>query len=200
MGGMNVTKDTTALDQRHFNSDNHMYSIQSNSWTKLNNLPKKTAYHAIVSHKDIYCGGGYHAQSEASSNLYAYDIHGKLWLRKANMNSGRFSFCLEAMHDSVCACGGFSRSNTTINNIEVYSIFYDQWTILHDITLKHPESPSTVVCNGDIYIVGGGSKDHHCIPRIQSVALTFQATRSQVSKLPLSFSRHRCAVLTVPRT
>lgn len=78
IGGMNVTKDLTALDQSHFTSNNHMYSIQSNSWTKLNNLPKKTAYHAVVSHNDlIYCGGGY--QMEASPNLYAYDIHDQFW-------------------------------------------------------------------------------------------------------------------------
>ena len=54
------------------------YSIETDSWLKLLNLPKALAFHSATSHNNsIFCGGGYQAVDEKTLQLqnefFAYD-------------------------------------------------------------------------------------------------------------------------------
>ena len=105
------------------------YSIGTNSWSKLQNLPKPLVFSAAASHGNyVFCAGGWSPDSysiDRTDKLYVYDIVGKIWLSKASMNSGRRKFCLEAVGEKLIACGGLN-----LPNVEIYDTADDQWTLL----------------------------------------------------------------------
>ena len=89
------------------------YSIETDSWLKLHNIPKVLMFHPATSHDNsIFCGGGYQAVDEKTLQLqnefFAYDTIGKVWSSKASMIHGRAKFSLEAVGAKIVACGGSS--------------------------------------------------------------------------------------------
>ena len=109
------------------------YSIETNSWSKLQNLPKPVAFHAAASRGNyVFCAGGLVGDKTTSDRLYAYDVVGKILLSKASMNSSRASFSLEVVRAKLVACGG---RNTP--NVEFYEVADDQWTLIQNEIIEH---------------------------------------------------------------
>ena len=101
-GGLHVTRETAVganaantVDVNNISADAFKYSLDTNSWSILQNLPKRLVFHAAASQGNyVFCAGGFSVEANSricSDKLYAYDIVGKIWLSKASMNISRNS-------------------------------------------------------------------------------------------------------------
>ena len=202
IGGMNVLADTSVFNPSNNTAKTISYSIGQNKWSTRCNLPQALAYHATATHRNvIYVGGGARNDgSGGSAALYAYDILGKLWLTKAAMHYGRYSFCLETINDSIYACGGLLDETTSVKSIEVYNVLDDQWTVLHTMSRLVPYMSTTVPINENLYLIGGLQKDNnkYIVQNISCLNVE-RNTLTEVSRFPFSCYGHVSALLTVPR-
>ena len=130
------------------------YSIETNSWSKLQNLPKRLAFHAAASDGNyVFYAGGLVEDKTISDRLYAYDVVGKIWLSKASMNSSRAGFSLEVVRAKLVACGGINTPN-----VEIYDVSDDQWTLIQNEVLEHHFYHTAIALNGKVYVIGGISQ------------------------------------------
>ena len=206
LGGRYVTKDSIKYGNafNNFNGDSisksvSQYSIETNSWSKLENLPKPLAFHAAASHGNyVFCAGGASLDCNSTDKLYAFDFVGKIWLTKAPMNCRRVCFSMEAVQGKLVACGGEG-----VASVEIYDMADDQWTLIQDETLENPCNCASVVLNDRVYIIGGlttnadGTRSNtDCVSCVD----VDNATVREVSTLPWEPIGHVCALLTVPNT
>ena len=198
LGGMHITEGSkNDVKSNKFLASFSQYSIETNSWLKLRNLPKPSAYHSAASCKSyLFCAGGYTTNSTLTDRFYAYDTMGKIWLSKASMNCKRAVFSLEVLGAKLVACGGMRTLN-----VEIYDIEDDQWTLIQNEVLKHNLYPATVVSNGSVYIIGGlVSVDSGTTVNTDDVSIVdvAKSTIRRVSRLPFKVGNLSCALLTVP--
>ena len=179
--------------QRHF----LRYSIETNSWVELRNLPRPLAFHSAASHGDfVFCAGGNSTQPNISNKLCAFDTVGNAWLSKASMNCPRIMFSIEALGPKLVACGGKHSPD-----VENYDIADDQWTPIQNEVLLNHYYPATIVLNDKVYIIGGA-----CIAVDGTTSNTDyvscvdvdNGTIRRVSTLPFRVGNPSCALLTVP--
>ena len=201
LGGMHLIKDSeSTINPSNFVASVSQYSIETNSWSQLEDLPRPCAFHAAASHGNyVFCAGGFSVDRNSTDKLYAFDVVGSIWLSKASMNNKRAKFSMETVGAKLVACGGLPSPN-----VEIYDIADDQWTLIQDGILEHHDFPSTVVLNDKVYVIGGSAKDRN------NAAMTYtncvscvdvgKATVRRESSLPFRVANHACAVLTVPHT
>ena len=126
LGGLRVAKgsENNTLNPKNFSASLSQYSIETNSWSKLQNLPTPVTLHSSASYENcVFCAGGYTMDLSPTDRLYAYDVVGKIWLSKSSMNFKRAVFSLEVLGPKLVACGGRGALN-----VEIYDIADDQWT------------------------------------------------------------------------
>ena len=173
------------------------YSIETNSWSEQENLPKALAFHSTASHGNfVFCAGGCSQDSKDTDNVYAFDVVGKIWLTKSSMNCKIAVFSMEAVDAKLIACGGMRTPN-----VEIYNIASDQWTLIQNGSLENPFHAATVVLNDKVYVIGGAFKNSNfAMTSTDSVSCidVDNSTIRRVSKLPFRVSGHSCAMLTAP--
>ena len=206
MGGMHVTKDRLNSSNA-FNTINHddisasvsRYSTESNSWSKLENLPRPLVYHSAASHGNyVFCAGGISVSGFSADKLYAFDAVGKIWLTKASMTNRRAEFSLEAVGTKLVACAG-----RDLPNVEIYDIVDDQWTLITNGVLEHNLFSATIALNDRVYIIGGSARDADgtlSYADYVSIVDVDNATIRRVSSFPFPVVGHKCALLTNPHT
>ena len=201
IGGMRVAKgsENNTLNPSSFSASFLQYSIETNSWSKLQNLPTPVTLHSSASYENyVFCAGGYTIHVSPTDRLYAYDVVGKIWLSKSSMNFKRAVFSLEALGPKLVACGGRGALN-----VEIYDIADDQWTLVQNGVLRHNEYPATVALNGSVYIIGGLASDNNgTISYADEVSIinVDNGTIRRVSSIPFKASGHSCALLTIPNS
>ena len=200
LGGMHVIKGSVnPLDASNPSACASQYSIETNSWLKLQNLPKPLARHSAASYENyVFCAGGINVDKHHTNTLHAYDVVGKIWLSKAPMNYERATFSLEALRAKLVACGGVRSPN-----VEIYNIADDQWTLIQDGVLEHHVSRATVTLNDKVYVIGGSVRDEgSTLSKTNYVSCVDvdNGTISRVSSLPFPVANHVCTLLTVPNT
>ena len=198
LGGMHLIKDSeNTIDRSNFSESVSQYSIETNSWSKLEKLPKPLAYHSAAAHGDyVFCAGGYTQDATYTDKLYAYDVVGKIWLTKPSMKEKRGRFSLEAVGAKLVACGGKLTSS-----VEIYDIAEDQWTLIQDEALVNHLSPATFVLNDRVYVIGGSIKNEdgtYSPTDYVSIVDVDNRTVRKGSSLPFRVTGHACALLTVP--
>ena len=173
------------------------YSIETNTWSKLENLPKPMAFHSAASHGNyVFCAGGNSNEPSVSNKLCAFDIVGKIWLSRASMNCKRVFFRMEAVDAKLVACGGLRSPN-----VENYNITNDQWTLIQNGNLEHHFHCATVVLNDKVYVIGGSCKNANGAMTTTDYVSCIDAdnaTIRRVSDLPIRVYGHSCAMLTAP--
>ena len=198
IGGMHIIKgEENTIDPSNLSASVSQYFIETNSWSKLQNLPRPLACHSAASQGNfVFCAGGYAQDLEFTDKLYAFDVVGKIWLSKASMNDKRGHFSLQALGEKLVACGGKK-------SVEIYDIADDQWTLIQNEVLEHYFDLATIILNDKVYVIGGSAKDgdgamlrKDCISCVD----VNNATISRVSSLPFRAAYHACALLTVPNT
>ena len=209
LGGSHFSKDhpNTVL-QDDLTMCVSKYSVEINSWSKTENLPKPLACHSGASHGNyVFCAGGYTRQLNSPDEvctidkLYAFDVVAKIWLTKASMNHKRVHFSLQSVGTKLIACGGWQSPT-----VEIYDIADDQWTLIQNETLTNNEYPATIALNGRVYVIGGSDTEDISDPDsllgsdCVSCVDVDNATIDEVSILPFAISGHSCALLTVPDT
>ena len=198
MGGQHVTRDS----QNQYTPGNisvsvSLYSIETNSWSQLENLPKPLRCHSAAAHGNyVFCAGGYSVDSNTVpvDKLFVYDVVGKIWLSKASMIHKRAYFSLEAVGAKLVACGGKEAAN-----VEIYDIAENQWTLIHNEVLENHVCPATIVKDSNVYVIGGEdgmSRDMAFV----SIVDVDKATIRRVSNIPFKVVDQVCALLTVPNT
>ena len=188
-----------AINTSNFSTSVSQYCIETNSLSKLQDLPRPVAFHSAASHGNyVFYAGGYTQDSESTDKLYAFDIVGKIWLSKASMNNRRTRFSMEAVGAKLVACAGKYSPN-----VEIYDIADDQWTLITNGVLEHYHSPATIVLNDKVYVVGESNIDGNGTASntdyVNCVDVE-KATIRRVSSLPFPVSYHACTLLTVPNT
>ena len=175
------------------------YSIETNSWSKLENLPKPLWYHSAASYGNyVFCAGGYPVVWNTADKLYAYDVVGKIWLSKASMIHQRAEFSLEAVGAKLVACG-----DKHLSSVEIYDIADDQWTLIQNEVLKNHIDAATIVKDNVVYVIGGSTLDNDgTVTKTDDVSIVDvdKATIRRVSNIPFGGCYHACALLTVPNT
>ena len=200
LGGAHLIKgEENYLNTSDLSACVSQYSIETNSWATLKNLPRPLAFHSAASHGNyVFCAGGYTQDKEYTNKLHAFDVVGKIWLSKSSMFNRRGKFGLEAVGAKLVACGG-----EKVASVEIYDIAGDQWTsILNEVLVNHCDS-ATIVLNNKVYVIGGvvthadGTTSNTGYVSCVDVD---NATIRRVSSLPILVSSHACALLTVPNT
>ena len=199
MGGQHVTRNS----QNQFTSGDisasvSQYSIETNSWSILENLPKPSRCHSAASRGNcVFCAGGFSVDKNPTDKLYAFDVVGKIWLSKASMINQRARFSLKAVGAKLVACGGEEAAS-----VEMYDIADDQWTMIQNEVLENHISPATVVKGSEVYVIGGIALDNGTASKADCVSIVDvdKATIRRVSNIPFSVSTDVCALLTVPNT
>ena len=132
-----------------------------------------------------------------SDQLYAFDVVGRIWLRKTPMIYKRFGFSMEAVGTNLVACGG-----KDMPNVEIYDIADDQWTLVTDGVLEHYSFLATITLNDRVYAIGGRVRDADGTSDMDYVSIVDvdNVTVRRVSNFPLLVVGHKCALLTVPNT
>ena len=200
LGGMHVIKGKeNAMNLSNLSASFSQYSIETNSWSKLQNLPKALACHSAASHRNyVFCAGGLSQDGEYTDKLYAFDVVGKIWLTKTSMNNIRSKFSLEAVGAKLVACGG-----KEVASVEIYDIAEDQWTLIPNEVLEHHLDSAMIMLNDKVYVIGGAGKDENGTLKqkdcVSCVDIDIGTIR-RVSSLPFEAAGHACALLTVPNT
>ena len=200
LGGMHVIKGKeNAMNLNNLSASFSQYSIETNSWSKLQNLPKALACHSAAAHGNyVFCAGGMSQDGEYTDKLYAFDVVGKIWLTKTSMNNVRTKFSLEAVGAELVACGG-----KEVASVEIYDVAEDQWTLIPNEVLEHHLDPAMIMLNDKVYVIGGAGKDENGTLRQKdcvSCVDVNKGTIRRVSSLPFEVAGHACALLTVPNT
>ena len=99
-----------------FSAHASKYSIETNSWSQLEDLPTALSYHSAAAHgNNVFCAGGFLVGRCIpmrivcpSSKLYAFDVEDKSWVSKASMHNKRANFSLEVLGPKLVACGGLT--------------------------------------------------------------------------------------------
>ena len=200
LGGGQLIKDNDNTVKPHdLTACVSQYSIGTNSWSKLQNLPRPLMCHAAASQGNfVFCAGGESTATKFSKKLYAFDVSGKIWLTKASMKRKRYSFSLEAVGAKLVACG-----DKTSPSVEIYDIADDQWTLLQNEALVNQFYPATIVLSDKVYVIGGyGKGEDGTTSRTDYVSCVDvdNGTVRRVSNLPFNVGRTVCALLTVPNT
>ena len=168
------------------------YSIETNSWSKLENLPKPLVYHCASSHGNyVFCAGGYSVNP--TDQLYAFDVVGGIWLTKAAMKKRRAQFSMQVVGAKLAAYGGAHSPN-----VEIYNIADDQWTLIQNCNLDNPICAATVVLNDLVYVIGGVTKDENgAVVATDYVSCidVDNATIHRVSNLPFHVWGNSCAMV-----
>ena len=205
LGGAHLIKgQENKIDQNNLSACVSQYSIETNSWSKLQNLPRPLMFHAAASHGNyVFCAGGC-SQSPGSDTatpmekLYAWDMVGKIWLTKASMKRSRALFSLEAVGEKLVACGGKHSPD-----VEIYDIVDDQWTLIQNGILENHSFPATIVKDNKVYVIAGGFRHEDGTwvrtDYVSCVDIDKCSVR-RVSNLPFKVGEHACALLTVPHT
>ena len=204
-GGEHITKEKLnsaetfiTTNSSNISAEASKYSIKTNSWSKLQNLPRPCAFHSAASHGNyVFCAGGNSVDEFASDKLYAFDVVGKIWLSKASMIHKRSHFSREAAKAKLVACGGEEAAS-----VEIYDILEDQWTVIQGGVLEHHISLVTIELNENVYVIGGTSMDEDADLKTDNVSLVDvnKATIRRESKIPFRVASHACTLLTIPNT
>ena len=197
LGGVHATRDSQNAVQRKVLPCALQYSVETNSWARLANLPRPLGGHAAASQGNyVFSAGGFTQDRKVTDKLYAFDVVGKIWLAKASMEEKRANFSLETLGAKLVACGG-----SVSPNVEIYDIANDQWTLVQNEVLEHYMSPATVVKDGKVYVIGGDATDEDGT-RVSTDDVSCvdvdNGTVHRVSNLPFKVKNHACALLTVP--
>ena len=198
LSGMYITEDgTIRTDNPSVRAS--QYSIETNSWSQLEDLPRPAVFHSAASYGNyVFCAGGFSADYKSTNKLNAFDAVGKIWLSKAPMNYKRANFSLEAVGAKLIACG-----DRSVPNVEIYDIADDQWTLILNGVLEHHVSVATVALNDKVYVIGGfvrGEDSALSMTDYVSCVDVNKGTVSRVSNLPFPVFNHVCTLLTVPNT
>ena len=200
LGGFDLTEECNLkVNPNHLSECASQYSIETNTWSKMQNLPKHLGFHSAAAHgKYVFCAGGCSRNAFSTDKLYAFDVVGKIWLTKASMNNQRVNFSLEVVGAKLIACG-----SRDLPNVEIYDITDDQWTLIQNGVLEHNLFPATIVMNKKVYIIGGSARDEDdrksMTDYVSSVDVD-NAMVHKVSSLPFPVQHHASALLTVPNT
>ena len=198
-GGMRVTRTNQNTLTKFTSACASQYSIEPNSWSKLENLPKSLAFHSAASYENyVFSAGGSLQDSEITDKLYAYDVVGQIWLTKAAMNCKRVMFSMETFGAQLVACGGkYSPS------VEIYNIADDQWTLI-DGDLDHYYSPATIILNDKLYVIGGSYINEDGTTTNTDYLSCVDVSNGLIERkrsLPFTVSLHHAvSLLTVPNT
>ena len=206
LGGVHVTKETSigmnatnTIDVNNISADAFKYSLVTNSWSKLQNLPRRLASHAAASHGNyVFCVGGFAMEINsltATDKLFAYDVVARIWLSKASMNSRRAGLSLEVVGTKLVACGGKSSPS-----VEIYDIANDQWTVMQNAILQHFHCPSMAL-NDKVYVIGGsvrGKDGTSSATNYVSCVDVSNGKIRRVSSIQFRAVGHACALLIVP--
>ena len=203
MGGMHVTKDNLdslnaflTMNGGNISACVSRYSTETNSWSKLENLPKPVMYHSVASQGNyVFCAGGLSVDNAITNQLYAFDVVGRIWLRKTPMIFKRVGFSMEAVGTKLVACGG-----KDLPNVEIYDIADDRWTLVTDGVLEHYFPLATIALNNTVCIIGGNAGNTDGASDYVSIVDADNATVRRVSSLPFRAVGHKCALLAVPNT
>ena len=173
------------------------YSLETDSYSKLENLPKPLAFHSAASHgNNVFCAGGLTSSTDAQplDKLYAYDVVGKIWLSKASMQQKRLRFSMQVLGAKLVVCGGGG-------SVEIYDILSDQWTLMQNAGLEDTIDSMSIVLNGKVYVMGGCKKCSDGIWRpVDKVScIDVDGGRiDSVTNFPFALNSRHCALLTVP--
>ena len=200
MGGRHISRNSQNLyNVGNMSVSASQYSIETNSWSQLEDLPKPLRCHSAASYGNyVFCAGGFSVDKNSTDKLYAYDVVGKIWLSKASMIHQRAEFSLEAVGAKLVACGDEHSSS-----VEIYDIADNQWTLIHNEVLKNHISPAMVVKDNEVYVIGGATLDNAgTVTNTDDVSIVDvdKATIRRVSNIPFGVCYHVCALLTVPNT
>ena len=199
LGGMQVTRDNlkswrfSSVEGRKISACASKYTIETNSWTKVEKLPKPLVFHSAASHGNcVFCAGGQFVAD--LGNLYAFDVVGQIWLSKAPMNCPRSFFSLETVGAKLVACGG---DVIDTESVEIYDIADNQWTLIHNDVIGNNMSLATIVKDSEVYVIGGQDGNFDDTDDVYIVDVD-KATIRRVSNIPFPASDHACVLLTVP--
>ena len=154
LGGKFVSSDRLLFGD--VTSSAHSYSISSNAWVKITNLPQPVVNHAQCAMGTMIHISGGMAQSHIgySKKHLVYDTTAALWLSKPPLNHPRSQHVMQAIGTTLYVLGG-SRGGTYIEIIECYDSLSEQWTDINNTQLKISRCSSFCVDNIFIMITGG---------------------------------------------
>ncbi len=208
MSGMFVSKSSQfVLKPEDMSGKAFQYKMASNEWVTLANVPKPafaSASSASQEHRCVYISGGC-PRYEAVSSFYAYDTEADLWLSKPDMNHPRAEHLMEANGGKIYVFGGrlnCSSKGRYVEQIEMYDIISEQWTILKGPLLSICRSFS-LICDRNIFVFGGASANQSKYLLSTEIIKKFEIDSQKVvphcKKLPCTVSEHICGMFTLPQ-
>ncbi len=102
LGGMYIDDSSPFAYANAFSSRTYKYNVLTNSWEKMDNIPRKICNAAATSLDScVYVSGGFRSeQAEAVNTVYAFDTKSSKWIKMPSMKHARGN-CTSA-YDSHC--------------------------------------------------------------------------------------------------
>ncbi len=199
IGGMFVNAKYVSdysFGPEHMSSITYSYSIPTNKWRKLENLPQRLAKLASCSVGTVvHVTGGI----QETNKHYAYDIAASVWLTKPRMRHARSGHVMESVESALYVFGG-EKSGNNVQVIESYDVSSEQWTVIK--TAKYDGSCCASFVDEDgIYITGGHRKNitgYHRVDDIYKYDVRSQTIAVQDRSLRYVENHHFSAMMISP--
>ena len=203
IGGMFVgEKDEFRFIIDNITDESYVYSISSNDWKRIENLPVETVGSGACSYQNfVYVSGGYvkgrlPLDERTSDQLCVYDVKAKSWLKKKSMNHARCHHLMVAINENLYVLGGRAVTfSFPAKYVEMYNITADQWTDIYEPFAAI--SGSSFVVGNQLYVTGGNSVGHS-----KQIAVFDPKEKRVVTlskTLPEVCDRHVAAYVTSPK-
>ncbi|WP_371195230.1 Kelch repeat-containing protein [Glaciecola sp. SC05] len=129
-----------------------MFSIESQQWSKLADMPTAKSTKAIVKDNYIYVVGGYDEKS-AMQVFERFDISNQQWETLPSLPKGISAHSLVSIEDRIFTFGNYD----DLNDVFVYDYLTESWQAADFGYLPSRHNAATAVGN-DIYVIGGTVK------------------------------------------
>ncbi len=211
-GGMFISPEI--VQSFHYEKDNltntaHRYSILSNEWLKIEDMPQKLGKSASCSFKKMVhvCGGAIVEERtlKITKKHYALDTAASLWLTKPAMRNARAGHVMEPVDHSLYVIGGKgTAANSFVQSIESYDTESEQWTVIENTSPVGAWNASFV--SDSIFITGGsivfmkeGTPQNVRTSRIWRLDTTSKKLIEQPIRLQVPDANHVSAMMVLPK-
>jgi len=135
-------------------------AVDSKEWLDIAPTNKPRVHGAFVLCGDfIYAvGGTFKDAGDCCASGEKYSLVDKKWIAINNLTSMRAMHSLISFKNELYAFGGYDVDAHGLNTAECYHPGDDSWSEIPSMKFAR-ESSAAVVCNGEIYVIGGCNPD-----------------------------------------
>ena len=136
-----------------------MYHLKENKWTRLpTRLPLQFGVVVNINNK-LTVLGGYDPTTTKPTNKVITLQDGQWISLYSDMNSARWAPAVTSHHQYTIVAGGLGHDKVALDNIEVFIISTNQWTISKTCLPEPMWIISATNCNNSLVITGYNNKD-----------------------------------------